>query len=154
MSRTGQEWDTAPPLRVPYHSISNWYMETDMKDMHFHSQIHFFTLKMKHPWALSSRSYLLLFGLHWFTEIEVRVGFLKHRLVSQHIGSTYNVRVTRLDAKNTKKIKITSKKLTGNKLESKAISAGLCDRSTTFLVDLNLSLKDTGSDLKRSFLTQ
>ena len=84
----------------------------------------------------------------------MRVGFLKHRLVSQHIGSTYNVRVTRLDAKNTKKIKITSKKLTGNKLESKAISAGLYDRSTTFLVDLNLSLKDTGSDLKRSFLTQ
>ena len=75
----------------------------------------------------------------------MRVGFLKHRFVSQYIGSTYNVQVTRLDARNTKKIKITSKKLTGNKLESKArISAGLCDRSTTLLVDLNLSLrKDT-----------
>lgn len=81
----------------------------------------------------------------------MRVGFLKHRFVNQYIGSTYNVRVTRLDARNTKKkIKITSNKLTGNKLESKAIiSAGLCDRSTTLLVDLNLSLrKDTGSDLK------
>lgn len=85
----------------------------------------------------------------------MRVGFLKHRFVSQHIGSTYNARVTRLEARNTKKIKVTSKKLTGIKLENKATCAGLCEQSTTLLVDLNLSLrKDTGSDLKRSFLTR
>lgn len=85
----------------------------------------------------------------------MRVGFLKHRFVSQHIGSTYNAQVTRLEARNTKKIKVTSKKLTGIKLEGKATSAGLCEQSTTLLVDLNLSLrKDTGSDLKRSFLTR
>lgn len=94
----------------------------------------------------------------WFTLIyrdRSESGIFETSFCESALGSTYIVRVTRLEARNTKKIKVTSKKLTAIKLESKSTSAGLCEQSTTLLVDLNLSLrKDTGSDLKRSFLTQ
>ena len=51
----------------------------------------------------------------------------ENSFVSQHTVSIYYVLVTRLDARDTKKVKTTSKKLIGNKLESEAVSALLCD---------------------------